>query len=248
MQLAITWYETPNEYCTELLSTAKCRLWQIFTMVNSPFMLEQCVAQTACLCRPNVCRPCCLSPNHLLPKWFVCQTSTYWLFTVTKKPLVEAALIPSPRPASPSCVQCKRAPILSICSWLADTVACRPRQPSPSSPSVSLASQPRPPPTLLASPSQTLVVLIIVLMSATASWLMMMSTAFCKAPRVTFGVSDATEVLCVFFLTAHKHTQVFWLFLGEPALTSWLLDHEWWFGLVVMAIVTSTKLLYVKPG
>ena len=84
---------------------------------------------------------------------------------------VTHALDMSPRPASPS-VKCKHAPVpLSVCCWLADRAH---RHPSLASPSVSSASQPRPPLTLLVSPSQTLVVLIIILIFCyvcVSSWL-----------------------------------------------------------------------------
>jgi len=72
---------------------------------------------------------------------------------------------PSPRPSSP-CVQCKHAHLhrsASAPGWMTPTTptSTTPVTGQPASPSVSPASQPRPPPTLLAS--QTLVVLIIVL-------------------------------------------------------------------------------------
>jgi len=67
---------------------------------------------------------------------------------------VETAVMPVTTPST-------RAPVpLSICCWLADHAH---HHPSLASPSVSPASQPRPPPTFHASPSQTLVILIVVL-------------------------------------------------------------------------------------
>jgi len=77
--------------------------------------------------RNCICTTCCT------PGWLVCWDLTAFL-TQTRMPPVEVALIPVTTPST-------RTPVpLSICCWLADHAHCHP---SPASPSVSPASQPR---------------------------------------------------------------------------------------------------------